>query len=217
MLVAPAVQPASAAPMAAPQKEVDRLVAVLISEDQMAALATRTFDYEIENGRDAKAKALYARYPGLRDAVAEKLRPQMLKILRRGLPDLRAQIAAILSADLNPAELHQVTEFFTSPTGRKVYAKALQAMGDHPERSEKQVTDAAMAAIMSGLAPSDYGPLMLFGASSAAGKMNTINPKIAAASKAWANALVAANQARIRKLAKRAADRYVAKQDRGKS
>jgi hypothetical protein len=212
------VMAASAAPATAPaaQDDAARLVGELIAEGPLADLAVRSFDHSVESSGDAEAKARYARYPGLREAVAAKLRPELLKILRRALPDLRSQVRAILVADLTPDELREAADFFASPTGRKVYASALKSIGDRPDRSEKEAGEAAAAAVMRDLAPRDYGPLMKFSASGAGRKMNRINPKIAAASKSWANALVAKNEKKMRGLAKRAPDKYVAKARRGK-
>lgn len=223
LMAALAVAPAHASapePAAQPARnaELDRLVHSLVPDDKMIALATRSFDYAVESGKDgAEAKALYARHPGLREHVADKLRPAMRKIMKRALPGLRKDIAAIISADMTAAEIHDVAEFFASPTGRKVYAAALDSMGDKPDRSAGDASAAATKAVMASLTAADVPAMMKFGASPAAGKMNKVNPKIAAASKAWANKLVAANEAKMRAIAKRATDRYVARAKRSKA
>ena len=90
-------------------------------------------------------------------------------------------------------------------------------MGDKPDRSEADATAAAMQAAMSSLAVADYPAAIRFGASSAAGKMGVVNPKIASASRAWADRLIARHGAKMRKLAKRTADKYVAKARTGKA
>jgi hypothetical protein len=192
-------------------------VLVLVPQEQMVALATRAFDHSVENGGDAESKSLYAQYPGLREHVAARLRPAMVKLMKRALPRLRSDIGKIIASEMTPAEIRDTAEFFGSPTGRKVYASALKSMGDKPDRSESDASAAATRAVMSSLAPEDMPAMMKFGASSAAGKMKTVNPRIATASKAWANKLVAANETRMRRLARRSVEQYVARAKRGQA
>ena len=209
-----AARPAEPAAFATSRAEVQRLVDLLLPDAAMTDLALRAFNHGIEQGTvgDAQVKAYFAQYPGLKDHVAVALRPEMRKIMKRELPLLRDEIGTVIAAELTPDEIVATETFFASPTGQKVYASALQSMGDRPDRDEAEVRSAAMSAVMSNLAPEDYPALMAFGASSAAGKMNSVNPKIAAASKAWADRLVAKNGPRMNRLARKAANKFVKSQ-----
>lgn len=222
LIVAGAAAPAVARPVAgvaasARTAELDRLVVLLVPDAAMADLAARAFDQAIAQGRsgDAETRAAIARHPGLRAHLAAAVRPRMLRILKRELPALRGEIGAILAAELSDAEVRDAATFFASAAGQKVYAQALRAIGDNPDRDAAQVKDAAMSAVMGSLAPEDYPALIVFGASSAAAKMKTINPRIAAASKAWSERLLAKHGRKMDKLAKRATRRYLARSRRG--
>jgi len=138
------------------------------------------------------------------------VRPQLLKIMKRELPSLRREIGTIIAREMTPAEVSASATFFASPTGRKVYAKALQAIGDNSGRSEADASAAAMQAVMSNLAPRDLPAVLDFSASGAAARMNSVNPKVSVASRAWAERLTARHGARIRKIAERVTDKYLA-------
>jgi hypothetical protein len=218
VLAAPATVTAPAvAHAAAADSATGRLALLLVPDDAMSDLALRSFQYQLAQNQDAQTRAAYARYPGLRDAVAGKLRPALAKILKRALPDLRKQIAAILAAEMSPGEIAETETFFASPTGHKVYIAVLRSMGDKPDRSEADASAAAMSAAMSSLSLKDYPVAIRFGASSAAGKMGRVNPLIAAASRAWADALIHKHEAKMRKLAARTADKFIAKAKRAKA
>jgi hypothetical protein len=73
---------------------------------------------------------------------------------------------------------------------------------------EAQSRQTAMNAAMASLAPEDYPALMAFGASGASKKMGAINPRISAASKAWAARLIAENGDLMRGLQRCAADDF---------
>lgn len=209
--------PAEARPLAGvtvPGPELDRLVRLLVPDDAMADLAARAFDRDMAQGRAGLAQ-LYRRYPGLKAQVDARVRPQLLRILKRELPSLRREIGAILAKEMTPSEVSASATFFASPTGRKVYARALQAIGENSNRSEADASAAAMQAVMSNLGARDLPAVLDFSASGAAARMRVVNPKVSAASRAWAERVTARNGARIRKLARRAADAFVARAGRG--
>ncbi len=166
----------------APRTDLDRLVRLLVPDDAMADLAQRAFDHRAQGAAGGvDAQALYRRYPGLQAQVTARVRPQLLRIMRRELPALRREIGAIIAAQMTPSEIAASSAFFASPTGRKVYARALRAIGDRPDRTQAEATQAAMAAVVGNLAPRDYPAVLRFSASGAAAKMARVNPRVAAA------------------------------------
>lgn len=191
---------------------VDRLVAALLPDAGIADLAARSFDRGVEQGagKDEELRELYRKHSGLKAAIAEPVRVALLKVLKRELPDLRDEVRAILQAELSAKEIGEASDFFTSPAGQRAYTAALKAIGENPGRTDQQQAEAASQAVMRGAKMEDYPALIAFGASSAAGKMNSrINPRVAAASRAWSDALIKANSAKIEKVAKRAAKKWV--------
>ncbi|RYI98898.1 MAG: hypothetical protein EON47_18300, partial [Acetobacteraceae bacterium] len=112
------VVPVPMAPLA--QSDLDRLVAILVADDTMLDLAQRAFDYGVQQeASNAQVRDAYAKYRQLKAHVASALRPELASILRRDLPALRADIAAIISAEMTPAEITATAVFFASPTGLK--------------------------------------------------------------------------------------------------
>jgi hypothetical protein len=174
----------------APSADLDRLVAILVSDATMLDLAMKGLASSTPPDDIA---ALYSRNPGMKPYVEAQLRPEMQRLMQRELPALRSEIAAILTAELTPAEITDAATFFTSPTGRKLYAAALGSIATQPGTDEGQARQAAINAAMASLQPEDYPALMAFGASGASTKMSTINPRIGAASRAWAERVIAEN------------------------
>jgi hypothetical protein len=218
LLVLAAPAPALAAVPAAQTQaaELDRLVAALLPDAGMLDLAVRSFDRAVEQGpiADAELRALYKQHPGLKAGIADPVRAELTKLLKRELPALRAEVRAILASELSAREITDATAFFTSPTGAKVYAVALRSIGDKPDRNEAEHRDAATQAVMKSLAPEDYPAMLAFGASSAAGKMNRINPRVSAASRAWGDRVIKDSGPRMTKVARRAAKKFVKAQRR---
>ena len=211
--LAPGAASASALPPAAQRESaLDRLVGLLLPDSQMTRLGTRAFDHALEKGTlgDAAIRADLARYPGLKAHVAEKLRPELTKLLRRALPSLRRDVRAILAAELDAEEIAAAATFFGSPTGQKVYSAALRVVGDEPDRDADKARAAATKAVMSSLAAEDFPAMMAFGASGVSDKMNVVNPKIAAAGRVWAERLVTESSPRMNKLAAKATRKFVA-------
>jgi hypothetical protein len=215
LAIAP-LAPAHALPSAAPAEaraDAEALVAQLVGDDAMVKLGRRAFDSGVD-GRvagDARIQQTYAANPGLKQHVADELRGEFIKIMLHELPGLRRQLSVIVGAEMTGAEIADTLAFFRSSVGQKLKAQAYASIGDKPGQTPEQMQQAAMAAVMSNLAPEDYPPLLAFGATSAAQKMQTLNPKISATSQAWANRLVAENEARMRALALKATSDFLAK------
>ncbi|MES2442643.1 MAG: DUF2059 domain-containing protein [Pseudomonadota bacterium] len=206
-LAAPAVAQPAAGGQTAPASERDRLVRLLVPDATMLELAMKSLDSE--------AAAAPASDPAMKAYVVAQIRPELQRLLVRELPALRSEIAAILTAELTPPEIADAATFFASPTGQKIYAAAIGSLGATPGLSDDQAREAAMTAAMASLTTEDYPALMAFAASGASAKMSTINPRIGAASKAWAARLIAENGERMRGIQRRAADEYRNKAKRG--
>lgn len=203
------------APVAAPvaDSDVQKLVALMAPADSLGRIAGRAFDVGMDQeiASDPKTRAVYDANPGLREQVGGKLRAQFTSILIAELPGLHTQLVQILKAELTPAEIADVLTFFSSPAGQKVRAEVYDTMGAAPGQSSQEIQQAAIASVMSKMTADDYPALMAFGASTAAQKMGTVNPKISAASQAWAEKLVATNRPKMETLAAKLAAEYLAK------
>lgn len=203
---------AIAAPaVAAPARPVDQLVGLLLPEASLVRIGVRAFDMGVEREvtTDAVLKASYARHPGLRTYVATALRPTFVKLLKKEIPSLRREIRAIAVEGLTAPEIADSLVFFASPTGQKLRTQVYETMGNDPTQSPAAMKSAAVSAVMANMKVADYPALIAFGASSAASKINVLNPRIAAASQAWSDRLVAKHGKRMRSLAAAAAKRYL--------
>lgn len=205
----------AAAPVAAPVADanLDKLVALMAPEDSIGRLAGKAFDAGMDQqvAADPKMKATFDANPGLREQVGGQLRSQFTAILVAALPSLRAELSGILKQDLTASEIADTLTFFSSPTGQKLRAEVYETMGGAPGQSPEEIQQAAIAAVMAKMTTEDYPALMAFGASPAAQKMNSVNPKIQAASQAWAERLVTANRAKMQALAVKLTTEYLAK------
>lgn len=202
---APAVAPADA--------NLDKLVALMAPEDKISRLAGKAFDAGMDEqvAADPKMKATFDANPGLREQVGGQLRAQFTGILVAALPSLRAELGGILQQELTASEIADTLTFFSSPTGEKLRAEVYETMGGAPGQSAEEVQQAAISAVMAKMTAEDYPALMAFGASPAAQKMGSVNPKIQAASKAWAEKLVEANRPKMQALAVKLTADYLAK------
>ncbi|AQR74548.1 DUF2059 domain-containing protein [Sphingomonas sp. LM7] len=181
----------------------EALIAELMGDDAMITLGGKAFDNGLEQelAADPKLKRAYDANPGLKDHVAAGVRGAFLKILVRELPALRRELGAIVTTDMTSTEIADTLTFFRSPVGQKLKTQVYASMADKPSQNQEQMQQAAMAAVMSSLTAEDYPALLAFGASGAAQKMQSMNPKIAAASQAWSARLIDDHGTSLRALA----------------
>jgi hypothetical protein len=193
--------------------EAEELVGILLSQEAMLQLGGRAFDYGVSQGNvaDPEQRKLYEAHPGMKEYVAGKVRPEFTAIMTRELPKLRRDLTVIVVDEMTPDEIADTLTFFSSPTGIKMKAQIYQSIGDKPDQSEAEMQQSAIAAAMANLTPDDYPVLMAFGASTAAQKMQTLNPKLSAAGQQWAAQMIAANQARLKQIATKAQAEFLAK------
>lgn len=198
-------------PLQAARAEADRLVGVMLADDAMMDVASRSFTYGMEQqlAGDPATQKLYAANPGMKDHVAAQVRAEFLKVTRAELPALRSDVSRLIQADMTAAEIADARTFLESTTGRKVAAQLYRSIGDKPDGNQQEMQQAAMASLMGSLTPEDYPALMAFGGSPAAQKMQALNPRITAASQAWSNRLIAANEARMKTLAAQSAAQFL--------
>jgi hypothetical protein len=208
----PALAQANAAAPAAtaPSAEADRLAGTLLGDTAMQRLGKRAFDTGMEQqiAANAELRKLFAEQPSAKAELSQKLYAEFTRMLAAELPVLRARLSGIIAADMTPGEIGDTLAFFQSPVGQKIMTQVYETLGDNPVQSQEQAQQAAMTAVMASLQPEDYPALLAFGGTTAASKMQTVNPKIAAASKQWAAEMVAKNQGRIQAIAAGAAAKY---------
>lgn len=198
--------PAQARPVADVRAEAERLVRVLLGNDAMLRLVASAFDSGLDEHLGSNART-----PGLKAYVDGQMRPAVMGIFLRAAPSLRTELSTIIAGTMTAGEIADTITFFDSSVGRKMKAQIYDSIQTGPGQDPAAIQQAALQSVMANLAPEDYAPLLAFGASSAAKKIEALNPQITAASTAWANRLVAANEATIEALAAKATAEYLEK------
>ncbi len=194
---------ASAAP-------ADRLVALVASDDMVIQLAGQLFDSHVRNDANLPEdkRAMFAADAGLKRHVATRLRGEMAGVLRAELPSLRKQLSALVRRDMTPQEIADTVTFLSTPTGRKLLARAYRGVGESGATSLEEAEKAAMTAVLRDLSPEDYSPLLTFGASPAAQKFQALKPRINETSRRWSEDVVQRHQARLARVADQAVADY---------
>ena len=203
-LPAPAIAQASAAA---------RLVGTIASDQMLVELAGRLFDNHLraETGLSDEQKALLAANPGLKQYLAEKIRPELTLALKRELPELRTELTDLVERDMNAQDVADTGMFLHTPTGQKVLARIYQSIGSSAVSDEKQARQVAMTALMASLGPDDYGPLLAFAGTPAARKLQAIQPKIGAVSRDWAERITDKHRSRMERLVETATQDFLAR------
>lgn len=189
------------------------LITLLLPETQVPLLVAAGFRQGLAKARasNPKASGPYDAYPGMEAFVVDRLSKTLDQLALADLPNLREQLAMVLRADMNPQEIADALAFFQSPTGKRMQARVAEAIqGETPTTAEARQKRAVQAAT-EGLTPDDYPALRAFGASSAARKMQQVNPKIIAASQAWGQQFGAANAAKLTAAREAAEAEFLAK------
>lgn len=200
-------------------EQLDQLVQLLLPEDSLLKLGAHAFEvgYAAEIANDPAGKALQDRYPGLGAYIVAQLRPELMRMMAKEIPALRREIRAIVAAGLTAPEISDTLTFFASPTGAKLRAHVYTTIGAKPGQSVEAMRADAVESAMASMDAEDFPALVAFGASTAAQKMQTVNPRIQAASQAWSDRLVVQNRTRLRALAEQATKRYLAEHNGNQS
>ncbi|WP_404336065.1 DUF2059 domain-containing protein [Sphingomonas sp. MMS12-HWE2-04] len=210
---APAFAQSGVTPTATPARGAAQLVALLASDETITRLAGRMFDANLSKTEllPAETRTLFARDPALKQHVAGRTRSALTLIVGRELPSLRTQLSALFAEGMTAQEIAETLTFFNTPTGQKMVAQIYRGVGESGALDERQAEKAAMQALMSSLAPEDYGVMLSFGGTSAAQKLQALDPRIRAISRAWGQDVIARNEARLVHTVRQAVAEYPGK------
>jgi hypothetical protein len=196
----------------APASDADQLVAMLLPEDALVQITQRIFDNAVlnESGFTPEKKKLYADNSGLKPYIVAHVKGELATIMKRDLPGLRTDMAALLTREMSASEIADTLTFFASATGQKMMATMYAGIANSAAASEEEAKQAAMASLMASLTADDYPALMAFGSTPAATKLQAITPKIQDLSKSWAQKMIVANQAQLQASTEKATAEYLA-------
>lgn len=203
-------EPTTRAPQAG---DAAKLASFIVPEGQMPALIAFGFrrGFATSIAANPTAKALYDANPGMQDFVVARVSDELVKLAAADLPTLREQLTGIVRDDMEPDEIVDTLTFFESPTGTKMRARIVAAMQKQAPTTAEEGQKTAAEAAVADLTPEDYPALTAFGTSSAAKKMQLVNPKIMAASQAWSMQLGTANAAKLKAVREAAEAEFLAK------
>jgi hypothetical protein len=207
------IAPAAAATQAVAASDAAQLVGLLASDASLTRLATRMFERHVENDANlpAEQRRLFAANPGMKAHVATAIQREMTATLKRELPALRTQLTDVARTDLTATETREMLAFLRTPTGRKVLASVYRGIAESGARSEQEVQQAAVNALMAGMGPEDYPELLAFGRTSAARKLQRLQPRISTISRAWAEDVTERHEARLLRIVETAQREFVKK------
>lgn len=203
-------EPTTRAPQAG---DAAKLAGLIVPDAQMPTLIATGFrrGFATSIAANPTAKALYDANPGMEDFVVQRVSDTLGRLAAADLPALREQLAGIVHDEMEPDEIVDTLTFFESPTGTKMRARVVAAMQQQAPASAEEGQKAAAAAAIADLTPEDYPALTAFARSSAAKKMQLVNPKIMAASQAWGLQVGSANAAKLKATREAAEAEFLAK------
>ena len=203
----PAITAPPAAAVAA--GETERLVELLFPEDRVMETALAA----VRN--DTRRRSELSDDPAMLDFVITQMWPEVSQTMRAAMPELRADLAKVFTAELTPGEISDLTIFFSSPAGKKLLAIIYEDMAANPAAGTQERTNNASDRFMAVLTPDDYPAVTRFAASGGAAKMQEIGPLLGNASAAWAERLLARHGPRFATLRTQAIADYKRKQGGG--
>jgi hypothetical protein len=121
----PAPQPAPAAQQASPTPTAVldtamRLARLIYPPEKVLAIQLKAYDVAARRSLDPQQAALFAKYPGLLDAVVAAGRTVTEKHIVALAPDRQRRFADFYAAHFSPAEIDELIEFYSSPVGGKL-------------------------------------------------------------------------------------------------
>lgn len=213
---APSLAFAQAEPQTAAPRDTDAvtLTGMLLPDGQVRSLVSAGFRQGAANSLagNPKEKALYDAHPGMEAFVLDRVSDTLVQLALADLPALHAQLATVVREEMEPQEIADTLAFFQSPTGTRMRARIAEALQRETPTTAEAGQKLAAEAATAGLTPEDYPTLQAFGTSSAARKMQGLNPKILAASQAWGVQLGAINAGKLKAAREAAEAEYLAKE-----
>lgn len=149
--------------------------------------------------KDAGFNALNSRYPGMTDAITQRVRPIMLESSRSTLPLYRAELSSLYAANMTLAQANAAVAFFSSADGPallssansnltyKSTAKAISGGGEAQTSDLRQDVRSAAQQTVAELSPAQRSRVGAFFASPAGQKIIAIGPQKAQLDQKWFN------------------------------
>jgi hypothetical protein len=194
-----------------------QLAAVTNSEAMTGAQVTRMIREALPPlfASDPDMQALEKEYPGITKRLLEAAEPMLLEEAMRTLPKLWDRLAALYAARLTPAELREVTAFYSGGIKDRMMAAAANGAIDttglikeamaSPEGTISK--DSVMSTVTRGakdvlanMAPADRAALVRFGSTPAGRHYNALAPEAVTIATAWANEPSPETDAKLMKL-----------------
>lgn len=205
--------PAAAKPVtrAAPAAVKSDPVALKAACDKLAALVTpnRMIPQQTDKiittmmqallEKDAGFAALNDKYPGMTDAIGQRVRPIMLESSMLTLPQYRADLSNLYAANFTLAEANAVVAFLSSADGQalvnsandnldyKTSVKALTAGGEASSKDLRQDARAAAEQTVGALPPARKARIGAFFATPAGQKIIAMGPRKDELDQKWFN------------------------------
>ncbi|MFM5917713.1 MAG: hypothetical protein ACKOOL_09290 [Novosphingobium sp.] len=179
----------------------DKLAALVTPDSAVPQQADKLIGAMLQTmlDKDAGFKALNNRYPGMTDAIAQRVQPLMLESSRATLPLYRADLSSLYAANMTLAEANAAVAFFSSDDGRallssananidyKTTVGAITSGGEASTSDLKQDVRSAALQTVAQMTPARKARVGAFFSSPAGQKIIAIGPKKAELDRKWFN------------------------------
>lgn len=227
--LAAATRPAAAAKVdpAAHQAQCMRLAQAItpdrIRAGQVDKLLSAMTSSMLEG--DSRIEALEHRYPGLMDAIQERLRPIMMRLANERTPLYRADLAQFYCSRLTISEARFAADFFLSPDGIAMidlananidYKRSINSLLDSGDASTAAMDADKRAAGNRAARQLDSGlqkRILAFFQSPVGRKLIAINPQKSLIDQKWFNYSTPAGEAEVKLVIVEAMLDHIAKTD----
>ncbi len=149
---------------------------------------------------DPEMKEMEARYPGIVKAMADAMRPILLRYLRESMPELWDRMAVVYS-ELSEADLRAVIGFYRTPTGTRIIELMTsdaqlgpmlqELMADEDDTTTGQELSAAArqaaTAAVGKMTQAQIAEAARFAATPAGRRAVALQPRMAAVMADWSN------------------------------
>jgi hypothetical protein len=183
----------------APSPELDALLDLLADGALLREVMFAGVDQEMGNlgATDPEMGKLFAEHPGLDKHLALRTKEVLGRLMDSGLPELRSRISALITSEMNPAQIAASARFFSTPSGRALYRLGAMKGMEAELKSKGSRADISQVEAMRQVRKEDIPALLAFGKSGASKVFEQLGPQMEAVSTQWGEALTKGHESEL--------------------
>lgn len=144
--------------------EAEKLVALLTPEDRLIEMGKGMFGPMLDAriAGEPAAKALFDQNPGLRQRFVKLLQAEFGPMLETVLPDYRADVRALLIAELTAQDMRDIFDLFSSSIGKRLFDAAIVGAARYPDDPEDVAAAKVVMEVFRTITPEEQAFLASF-------------------------------------------------------